>query len=64
MHCFELFVIGKSITHLVSHEFLCTMNFVLKNQIEWPKGNALIEIMDGFKDLCGMLSIHGAIDAT
>jgi hypothetical protein len=40
------------------------MNFVLKNQIEWPKGNALIEIMDGFKDLCGMLSIHGAIDAT
>ncbi len=64
LHCFELFVIGKLIIHLVSCEFLCAMNSVLKNQIEWPEGNALIEVMDGFKDLCGMPSIHGAKDAT
>jgi len=45
LHCFELFVIEKSIIHLVSHEFLY---FVLNNQIEWLKGNAFNEVMDGF----------------
>ncbi len=64
LHCFKLFDIGKLIIHLVLHEFLCAMNSILKNQVEWPKDNAFIEVMDGFEDLCGMLSIHGAIDAT
>jgi hypothetical protein len=32
--------------------------------MKWLEGNGLIEVMDGFKDFCGMLSIHGTIDAT
>jgi len=45
------------------HEIVCTMNFVLKNQLKWPEGNDLIEIMDGFKGLCGMPSVHGNTNA-
>jgi hypothetical protein len=40
------------------------MNIVLKNQMKWPEGNDLIEVMDGFKDFCGMSLVHGTIDAT
>jgi hypothetical protein len=47
---------------LVLHGLMCVMNFVMKNQVKWPKGNYLIEIMYGFKKLCGLSSIHGAID--
>jgi len=32
--------------------------------MKWPKGNDLIEVMDGFKDFCGMPLVHGAMDAT
>lgn len=49
--CSELFNIKKSTIHLVMHEFVCTMNSIFKNQMKWPKGNDLIEAMDGFKDL-------------
>jgi hypothetical protein len=31
--------------------------------MKWQKGNDLIEIMDGFKDFCGVLLVHGTIDA-
>ncbi len=44
------------------HGLMCVVNFIMKNQVKWPKGNDLIEIMDGFKKLCGLSSIHGAID--
>jgi hypothetical protein len=64
LHCFELFVIKKSIVHLALHEFVCAMNIVLKNQMKWLEGNGLIEVMDGFKDFYNMLPIHGTIDAT
>jgi hypothetical protein len=32
--------------------------------MKWPKGNDLIEVMDGFKDFYGMPLVHGAMDAT
>lgn len=62
LHCFEFFIIKNSTIHLVLHGLMCVVNFIMKNQIKWPKGNDLIEIMDGFKKLCGLSSIHGAID--
>jgi len=63
LNCFELFDIKKSTVHLVLHEFMCTMNYILKNQMKWPKGNDLIKDMDGFKDFYGMPLIHGATNA-
>ncbi len=34
-HCFKPFVIGKSIMHLMLHEFVCAMNIMLKIQLKW-----------------------------
>jgi hypothetical protein len=31
---------------------------MLKNQFKWPKGIEMVEIMDGFKDFCGLPSVH------
>ncbi len=33
-------------------------------KFKWPKGRNLIEVMNGFKDLCGLLVIHDAINVT
>ncbi len=63
LHSFELLVIRKLIVHLVLHGLMCAMSSVLKNHMKWQKGNDLIEIMDGFKDFCGVLLVHGTIDA-
>jgi hypothetical protein len=52
------------IVHLVVHEFVCATNVVLKIQLKWLVGDDLDEVMARFKDLCGLPSIHGAIDAT
>ncbi len=35
LHCFKFFVIGKSILHLILHEFVCAMNLMLKIQLKW-----------------------------
>jgi hypothetical protein len=43
---------------------LCVVNVVLKIQLKWHVGDDLNEVMIGFKDLCGLPSIHGTIDAT
>ncbi len=64
LHCFKLFAIGKSIMHLVLHEFVCAMNVVLKIQLKRHVGDDLIEVMTRFKNLCNLPSIHGTINAT
>jgi hypothetical protein len=33
-------------------------------QLKWLVDNDLVEVMEKFKDLCGLPSIHGTIDAT
>jgi hypothetical protein len=58
LHSFELFVIRKLIVHLVLHGLMCAMNSVLNNHMKWQEGNDLIEVMDGFKDFCGMLLVQ------
>lgn len=64
LHCFQFFTIMNFIVHLVVHEFVCATNVVLKIQLKWLVGDDLDEVMARFKDLCGLPSIHGAIDAT
>lgn len=60
--CNELFIIGKSITSLVLHEFVDAINVVFKKLISWPMGAELCSILNDFKLLCGLLNIQGAID--
>jgi hypothetical protein len=43
-----MFAIGKSIVHLVLHEFIHSINVVFKNQIKWPKGEDLLKVTIGF----------------
>jgi hypothetical protein len=38
------------------------VNVVFKNQLQLVKGDALLQVMEGFKDLLGLLGIQGAID--
>jgi hypothetical protein len=63
-HCFEFFAIKNSIVHLLLHEFVCVANVVLKIQFKWFVGDDLVEVMAGFKDLCGLPLVHGTIDVT
>jgi hypothetical protein len=50
--------------HLVVHEFMCATNVVLKIQLKWLVGDDLDDVTAGFKNLYGLPSVHGAIDAT
>jgi hypothetical protein len=63
-HCSDLFAIGKSIMHLVLQKFVCSVHVVFKSQIQWPKGEDLAKVLRGFREFCGLPSIHGAIDVT
>jgi hypothetical protein len=64
LHCFEFFTIMNSTMHLVVHEFMCATNVVLKIQLKWLVGDDLDDVTAGFKNLYGLPSVHGAIDAT
>lgn len=64
LQCSEMFTIGKSSMNMVLHNFVFTINEVFRNQIWWPQGEDLSWVMVGFRDLCGLLSIHGVIDCT
>ncbi len=37
---------------------------MFRSQITWLEGEDLTEIMNGFKELCSFLAIHGSIDVT
>ncbi len=62
--CSELFTIGRSIVSLVFHEVVMTINVVFKKLITWPMGDKMQPIVMGFKNLCGMPNVMGAIDGT
>lgn len=64
LHYNELCTMGKSTIHLVLCEFVWFMNPTFWNQIAWPKGDDLTKIMNGFKKLCGLLTIRGSINVT
>jgi hypothetical protein len=62
LHGSKLFDIGKSIVYLMLREFVHVINVVFKNSIQWQEGHDFIYAMDGFKDLCGLPLVVGAID--
>ncbi len=64
LHCNELCIVGKPNVHLVLHEFVWFMNQMLQNQIAWLKRDDLSKVMNGFRELCKLLAIHGFIDVT
>jgi hypothetical protein len=64
MVCNELFAIGKSIVSKVLHEFVIAMNVVFKKLIAWPIRIEMATMMENFKQWCGLLNVHGAIDNT
>ncbi len=51
LHCNELFVIGKLIVDLVLQEFVCCVNVVFRNQIQWSKREDLERINEGFQKI-------------
>jgi hypothetical protein len=64
LNCIELFVVGQSTISLVLRKVITTFNVVFKNLISRPYGNKMEMVMQGFKTLCGLPSIQGAIDGT
>jgi len=62
--CNELFAIGKSTMSLVLHEFVEVANITFKKLILWPVGAKMNVVMEGFGHLCGLSSVHSAIDGT
>ncbi len=64
LQCSELFAMGKSSLNMVLHKFVVVVNVVFRNQIQWPWNEDLSRVMAVFKDWCGLLFVHGAIDCT
>jgi hypothetical protein len=60
--CNELFVIGTSITGLVTCEVVRAMNIMFKSLIAWPMGPKMEDVMLEFKELCGLPSMQGVIN--
>ncbi len=58
----EMFAIIKSLVNMALHDFIFAINEVFRNKVQWPQGEDSSQVMIGFKYLCGLLSIHGAID--
>ncbi len=56
--CNKLFTIGKSIVGLVICEIV---NIVFKSLIAWTMGQKMEDVMLEFKELCGLLYLHGII---
>jgi hypothetical protein len=50
--------------NMVLYDFVFIVNEVFKNQIWWPQGEDLSQVMVGFIYLCGLPLAHGAIDYT
>jgi hypothetical protein len=64
VQCSELFAIGKSTIGLVLREIVRAINVVYMNLVLWLVGEKMRSHMLEFRQLCGLSSIHGAIDGT
>jgi hypothetical protein len=62
--CSKQFAIGKSTVCQVVHEVVRAINIHFRHEIEWPRGNRLIECMSDFHDWCGLPGVVRAIDGT
>jgi hypothetical protein len=57
-------VVGRSTIGRAIRKVVCTINVVYRDVIRWPRNEDMHLVMLEFKQWCGMLSIHGAIDCT
>jgi len=57
----EMFAMGRS-SYLFLREVVQTVNVVLKHEISWPRRETIGEIVDGFKQLCGLPGVLEAVD--
>lgn len=62
--CNELFTMGWLIVSLVLKKVIIVFNVIFKHFITWPSRNKMEMVMQGFKTLCGLPSIQGAITNT
>jgi hypothetical protein len=62
--CSEMFGIGVSTAGLVLKEVVLAITVVYKDMISWPAGERMRANMLDYKRICGLPSVHGAIDAT
>ena len=60
--CSEMFAIGRSTVSLMLQQVVQAINVSLRTEIQWPYGENITEIANGFQQLCGLLGIVGAID--
>jgi hypothetical protein len=60
----ELFVVSYSIISFVIHDIIQAINKMFKNLITCLIGNKMLIGMRKFKDLCGLVNVHGVINGT
>jgi hypothetical protein len=58
----EQFAIGRSTIGLVIREVVCAICIVYADEIRWPCGHEMRQVMLEFKKWSGLSSVHGAID--
>lgn len=62
--CSELFAVGRSTVSEMLKDTVLAINVVLRHEIKWPIGNRSVESQLGFKAICGLPGVVGAIDGT
>lgn len=62
--CSELFAVGRSTVSIMLRQVVHAINVGLKNEIRWPFGEGIPETEAGFRNLCGLPGVLGAIDGT
>ncbi len=57
----QVITIGKSTMGLAICEIIKIVNIMFKTLIAWPMGQKMEDVMLEFKELCGLLNVHGII---
>jgi hypothetical protein len=61
---YSFVAVGKNTVSLVSREVVCTINKTLQHKLKWPSGQTLLDTQVEFIQLCRLLGVVEAIDAT
>lgn len=62
--CSEMFAVGRTTVSLMLRQVVQAINVSLRNEIQWPWGENVADIVDGFQNLCGLPGKVGAINGT
>ena len=64
LSCSKHFAIGISTMSRIIRQVVRAINIVYRDQIKWPRGPNMENVMRDFKAWCCLPNIHGAIDGT